>query len=65
MPVAVHTISSAKTELREAYRAVAANKLQDAETAFRTILQTLLLVVIKTDEEATEVRHTMSIPRRH
>jgi coatomer subunit alpha len=50
-----------KADLREAYRAVQANKLSDAETAFRAILHTLLLVVITTDEEAKEVRHLVTL----
>jgi len=56
LPVAIHSISSIKNDLREAYRSVQANKLPDAEAAFRAILETLLLVIITTDEEAKEVR---------
>lgn len=55
LPVAVHTIASIKTELKEAYRFLQLNKLEEAETAFRSILHTLLLTVIKNDGEATEV----------
>ena len=34
------------------------NKLPDAETALRSILQTLLLVVVTTDDAAKEVRRS-------
>ena len=57
LPVTVHSISSVKNDLREAYRAIPANRLSDAETAFRAILEALLFVVVTTDEEAKEVRH--------
>ncbi|KAF8586601.1 coatomer subunit alpha-2 [Ramaria rubella] len=65
VPVAVHSLSSVKTELREAYRAVAGNKLSDAETAFRSILQILLLIVITTDEEAKEWRNLVTSTKEY
>ncbi|KAF8531096.1 coatomer subunit alpha-2 [Gautieria morchelliformis] len=65
VPILVHSISSVKADLREAYRAVQANKLSDAETVFRAILHTLLLVVITTDEEAKEWRSLVTSTKEY
>jgi coatomer protein complex subunit alpha (xenin) len=56
LPVVAKSLQSIKsTELMEAYRAVAANRLADAAVLFRSILLSLLLVVVTTPDEATQV----------
>ncbi len=44
-----------QSELQEAYKAVAQNKLEDAETKFRALLYKLLLTVARDENEAAEV----------
>ncbi|GJJ15119.1 hypothetical protein Clacol_009394 [Clathrus columnatus] len=65
LPVAVHTLDSVKTELKEGYQFLQSNKLEEAEHTFRSTLQTLLLVVIKTDEEATEWRNLVTSTKEY
>ena len=55
LPVAVRTLASARAELSEGFRAVSGNKLPDAQTVFRSVLRSLLLVPISSDSEAKEV----------
>jgi coatomer protein complex subunit alpha (xenin) len=40
---------------------VSGNKLPDAQTTFRSVLQGLLLVVVSSDEEAKEVRRAQDV----
>lgn len=56
LPVVVRSLPSVRTELSEGFRFVSGNKLPEAQAVFRTVLQTLLLVVVSSDEEAKEVR---------
>ena len=56
LPVAVRTLASIRTELAEGFRAVSGNKLPDAQVVFRSVLRSLLLVPISSDNEAKEVR---------
>ena len=58
LPVAVRTLPSLRAELSEGFRAVSGNKLPDAQTVFRSVLRSLLLVPISSDSEAKEVRTT-------
>jgi coatomer subunit alpha len=55
LPVAPHSLQSVRSELMDAYRLVSGAKLAEAQAAFRSILSTLLLVVISSDEEAKQV----------
>ena len=55
LPVAVRTLQSVRAELSEGYRFVSGNKLPEAQTTFRSVLQGLLLVVVSSDDEGKEV----------
>ena len=55
LPVSVQTIASVRADITEGFRAVSGNKLPEAQTVFRTALQTLLLVPVSSDSEAKEV----------
>jgi coatomer protein complex subunit alpha (xenin) len=55
LPVAVRTLQSVRSELAEGYRFVSGNKLAEAQTTFRSVLQALLLVVVSSDDEGKEV----------
>ena len=55
LPVAVRTLQSVRSELAEGYRFVSSNKLTEAQTTFRSVLQALLLVVVSSDDEGKEV----------
>ena len=55
LPASAHTLASVRSGLSEGFRAVSGNKLQEAQTVFRTALQTLLLVPVASDSEAKEV----------
>lgn len=57
LPVAVKPLSAARAELMDGYRFMSGNKLAEAQTTFRSVLQTLLLVVLSSDEEASAVSH--------
>jgi coatomer subunit alpha len=54
-PAIARSLSSVRTELAEGYRFVSSNKLMDAQTTFRVVLQSLLLVAVTSDEEAKNV----------
>ena len=55
LPVAARTLQSIRTELSDGYRFVSGNKLSEAQTTFRSVLQALLLIVVSSDNEAKEV----------
>ncbi|KAL4254742.1 Coatomer subunit alpha [Abortiporus biennis] len=63
LPVAIRTIQSIRSELSEGFRAVSGNKLPDAQTVFRTVLQSLLLVPVTSDAEASEWRDLVTLAR--
>ncbi|KAF7983484.1 hypothetical protein HWV62_21792 [Athelia sp. TMB] len=65
LPVAVHTLQSVRSELAEGYRFVSGNKLAEAQTAFRSVLRSLLLVAVSTDEEGKEWRDTVTAAREY
>jgi coatomer protein complex subunit alpha (xenin) len=54
-PVIVRPLPSIRAELSEGCRFVSSNKLADAQTTFRVVLQNLLLVTVTSDEEAKTV----------
>jgi len=62
LPVVVRPLPSVRTELSEGFRSVSGNKLPEAQAIFRSVLQTLLLVVVSSDEEAKEVRQFADPP---
>lgn len=51
----MRNLASIRAELSEGFRAVSGNKLPDAQTVFRSVLRSLLLVPISSDSEAKEV----------
>ena len=55
LPVAVQSLRQIRAELSEGLRAVSGAKLPEAQTIFRSVLQSLLFVAVSTDEEAKEV----------
>lgn len=57
LPVAARTLQSVRAELSEGYRFVSGNKLPEAQTTFRSVLQSLMLVTVSTDDEGREVSH--------
>lgn len=54
-----------QTELAEAYRLFSRGKFADSLTTFRTILQKLLLVVVKSEDEASDVRDLVQTATRY
>jgi coatomer protein complex subunit alpha (xenin) len=65
LPVVALSLQAVKNMLTEAYGAVAGNKLEDAATMFRSILLSLLLVVVTTDEEAVQLQETIASTREY
>lgn len=55
LPVVARSLQSVRSELTEGYRLVSGNKLAEAQEAFRHVLQSLLVVVLSSDEEAKQV----------
>jgi coatomer protein complex subunit alpha (xenin) len=53
--VAALTVQSLRSELSEGYRFVSGNRLPEAKEKFRSVLQSLLLVAVSSDNEANEV----------
>ncbi|PPR00758.1 hypothetical protein CVT24_000783 [Panaeolus cyanescens] len=64
-PVAVKTLQAIRSELSEGYRFVSGNKLVDAATVFRSVLKSLLLVVLSSDDEAALWRETVTAAREY
>jgi coatomer protein complex subunit alpha (xenin) len=56
LPVVVRSLPSVKSELTDGYRLVSGNKLTEAQTTFRSVLEALLLTVLSSDDEAKLVR---------
>jgi coatomer protein complex subunit alpha (xenin) len=52
LPVIVHSLQSVRSDLADGYRLVSGNRLTEAEAAFRSVLEVLLLVVLSSDDEA-------------
>ncbi|GJE94788.1 coatomer subunit alpha-2 [Phanerochaete sordida] len=65
LPVAVNTLTSVRGEMSEGFRAVSGNRLPDAQVAFRTALQHLLLVPVSSDAEAKEWRDLVTMAREY
>ncbi|KAK0449697.1 coatomer WD associated region-domain-containing protein [Desarmillaria tabescens] len=65
LPVAVLSLKSVHTELSEGYRFVSGNKLAEARTAFRSVLQSLLLIALTSDNEAKLWRETVTATREY
>jgi len=55
LPIAVRSLETIRAELAEGYRFVSMNKLAEAQSTFRSVLQALLLVVVSSDDQAKEV----------
>ncbi|KAF9010448.1 Coatomer, alpha subunit [Hymenopellis radicata] len=65
LPVGVISLDSLRTELAEGSRFVSQNKLTDAKTAFKSVLQSLLLVALTSDAEAAQWRETVTSAREY
>jgi len=65
LPIAARSLQSVRSELMEGYRAVSGNKLADAQTTFRSVLEALLLVVLTNDDEARLWRETVTAAREY
>ncbi|KAL0959956.1 hypothetical protein HGRIS_011620 [Hohenbuehelia grisea] len=65
LPVAARTLQSVRSELAEGYRFVSGNKLAEAQQSFRSVLQSLLLVVLSSDDEAKLWRDTVTAAREY
>ncbi|KAF9530156.1 coatomer subunit alpha-2 [Crepidotus variabilis] len=65
LPVAVRSLQSIRTDLADGYRFVSGNKLAEAKTTFRSVLELLLLVVLSSDEEARLWRETVTSAREY
>ncbi|KAJ3516748.1 hypothetical protein NLJ89_g923 [Agrocybe chaxingu] len=65
LPVAVRSLQSIRAELAEGYRFVSGNKLTEAQATFRSVLESLLLVVLSSDEEAKQWRETVTAAREY
>jgi len=65
LPIAVHSLQSVRSELAEGYRFVSSNKLPEAQVAFRSVLHTLLLVAVSSDDEGKEWRDTVTAAREY
>lgn len=64
LPVAARSLRSIQAESVDAARDVAGNRLVEAQTAFRSLLKSLLLVVLTSDAEAKQVSLDTSDLRR-
>lgn len=64
-PIAARSLQSVRTEMQEGYRFMSGNKLAEAQDVFRSVLQTLLLVVITSDDEAVTWRETVTSAREY
>ncbi|KAK7676789.1 hypothetical protein QCA50_020257 [Cerrena zonata] len=65
LPVASRTLVSVRSELSEGFKAVSGNKLSEAQTIFRSVLQALLLVPVSSDSEAKEWRDLVTLAREY
>jgi coatomer protein complex subunit alpha (xenin) len=55
LPIAVKSLASVRAELSEGFRNVSGNRLPEAQAAFRSALQALLVVAVSSNDEAAEV----------
>ncbi|KAF8343107.1 coatomer WD associated region-domain-containing protein [Cantharellus anzutake] len=66
LPIMLQSLQTIRSsDLLEAYKFVAANKLQDAAAAFRSILLSLLIVVPTSPSEVTQLNETVAIAREY
>ncbi|EJD51205.1 coatomer subunit alpha-2 [Auricularia subglabra TFB-10046 SS5] len=65
LPISVKTLAGARTEIKEATRAIQLNQLADAESGLRAALRTLLFVTVSSDEEAKEWRDVITMAREY
>ncbi|KAK7435504.1 hypothetical protein VKT23_019626 [Stygiomarasmius scandens] len=65
LPVAAVPLKQVRATLSEGYRALSSNKLSDAQEVFRSVLKTLLLVVLTSDDEAKQWRETVTAAREY
>ncbi|KAA1472048.1 Coatomer, alpha subunit [Dentipellis sp. KUC8613] len=65
LPVAVVTLKQIRTELSEGFHSVSGNRLADAQTTFRSVLQSLLFVVTSSDSEAKDWRDAVTTAREY
>ncbi|KAJ6495248.1 coatomer WD associated region-domain-containing protein [Mycena sanguinolenta] len=65
LPVVVRSLASIRVELSEGFRFVSGNKLPEAQTVFRSVLQALLLVPLSSDDEAKQWRDLVTLSREY
>jgi coatomer protein complex subunit alpha (xenin) len=65
LPVAAKPLQAIRAELVEGYRFMSGNKLVEAHNTFRSVLQSLLLVVLSSDEEASSWRELVTNAREY
>ncbi|KAH9478659.1 Coatomer subunit alpha [Psilocybe cubensis] len=65
LPVSVRSLATLRSELSDGFRLVSGNKLPEAQEAFRSVLQGLLLVVLSSDDEAKQWRETVTSAREY
>ncbi|EMD35514.1 hypothetical protein CERSUDRAFT_116253 [Gelatoporia subvermispora B] len=65
LPITVRTLQSVRSELSEGFRAVSGAKLPEAQAVFRSVLRTLLLVPVSSDNEAKEWRDLVTLTREY
>ncbi|KAF7316415.1 Coatomer subunit alpha [Mycena indigotica] len=65
LPVVVRSLASVRTELGEGFRLVTGNKLAEARDVFRSVLRSLLLVPLASDDEARTWRELVTTSREY
>lgn len=65
LPVAARSLQSVRSELSEGYRAVSGARLADAQEVFRSVLRSLLLISLTSDDEARQWRDTVTQAREY
>jgi len=65
LPIIARSLESTRAELMEGYRHVSANRLEDAQVVFSSVLHALLLVVLTSDEEAKQWRDQITEAREY
>ncbi|KAL0575215.1 hypothetical protein V5O48_006754 [Marasmius crinis-equi] len=65
LPVVGRTLQSARSELAEGYRAVSGARLAEAQEIFRSVLRSLLVIALTSDDEAKQWRDTVTSAREY
>lgn len=65
LPVAACPLQTLRSELAKGYLDVSGNRLPEAQTTFRSVLVSLLLVALTSDEEARQWREMVTAAREY